>query len=410
MPSGVTISGTITSASQLISTAQNSTNAGKTYYVQGTLSTVGLSGANPSSKITFLGHPDGSAQISSMWLQNASRLTFQGIRFLGSVELRMHSTITPSPHHIEFINNLWQGVDNNRFCLGASNTFSGRAIEDILIQGNTFKNIPVAQTAGQSWAAWNTGSGDPQFDSGYALFPIGGNGTLRRWNIYNNLFSHVINDGIQVASAEDFQIIGNKFEFVAWYSRTVGNRHADPVHSQYCNGLVLQDNVFWMNDQPIQVQDSNTNWTIVNNLITASHNSGFGFGHFWGNSTQDTGVTNFLMHDNTIYNCGLDGFPDGLWRGGGGNNQFYDNICPDIGAGGSAWDKPLSVSPTGQFVALTGGNFTTAGMSGASPANFTSPSPSFPAMTFAVGTTSYLTEANWIPVGSAFNGKGYRPV
>jgi hypothetical protein len=164
-------------------------------------------------------------------------------------------------------------------------------------------------------------------------------------------------------------------------------------------------------DQPIQLQDTNHDWLIENNLIIGTHGPGFGFGHFWGTPELDTGVTALIFRQNTVWDVGTDsnGFPAGLWRGAGSGSTFASNLLQRQVAGGqAAWDTPVGVGDGLQF-SSGGNNLTAAPMAGAVPADITGPDPGFPAMAYARDDAHYADPANWVPATAAHSGRGWRP-
>jgi hypothetical protein len=400
---------TITTARRLIEVATGGDPG--LYWIRGDLGNVGgIFGANPAAQITFRGHPDGSGRIGYLWLQACSYLRFEHLQMGGAVELRMHSTVTNSPNHIEFYRCRWEDLDTG-FCIGVTNTFTGSTVEDILIDSCTFRRIPVAQAPDVDYSPWDTHSGDAGFDNNYGVYLIGGHGTVVRATVRNCLFSELLNDAIQIASAHDLTIEGNVIEKVAYYSRTIGGRHADPLQSQSAFNVTYRNNIVRLCDQPMQLQDTNHDWLIENNLFIGTHGPGFGYGHFWGTPELDTGVMALIFRLNTVWDVGTDsaGFPAGLWRGAGSDSTFEDNLLQRQVAGGqAAWDAPVGVGDGLQFSA-GGNNLTAAPMTGASPADVTGPDPGFPAMAYGRDDARYADPANWVPVAAAHAGRGWRP-
>jgi hypothetical protein len=392
------------------------------YWIRGDLGTIGGiygadRGSDPADWMIFQGHPDGSARMGNMYLQACSGIRFERINWTSSVELRMHTSFITHPHHIQFSQCVWDGIDVY-FCLGVSNTFEGSSVEDILVDRCRFTNLPVPQTPEQDWSQWDNLSGQPGFDANYALYLIGGNGTIKRATVTNNVFSHVLNDACQVASLEGLVFDHNLIEYVAYYSRTIGGRHADPLQSQSAFNVEFTNNIIRMCDQPLQLQDGNHDWLIDNNLIIGTHGPGFGFGHFWGHAPgdpyggpTDIGLVDCTFTNNTVWDVGVDdgGYPAGLWRGAGHDNIFHNNFFQRaLGEGQSAWDTPLGVGSGKQF-SSAGGNFLLNPIPGSSPADISSPSPAIPAMNFTRGTTPYLEPNNWVPVEPLHSDRGYRP-
>jgi hypothetical protein len=405
-----TVVETITTAERFLEVAGGGDPG--TYWIRGDLGEIGgVFGANPAGQIIFRGHPDDTGRIAYLYLQASSNLRFERIHFDGAVELRMHSTVIVSPNHIEFYQCRWEDIDDTGFCVGVSNTFTGSSVEDILIDSCTFARIPVAQTAGQDWSQWDSASGEPGFDNGYGVYLIGGHGVIRRATVRDCTFTDLINDAIQVASADDLTITGNTIQRVAYYSRTVGGRHADPLQSQTATNVTFSGNMLILNDQPMQLQDGNHDWLIENNLIVGTHGPGFGFGHFWGTPELDIGVTNMVFRRNTVWDVGVDsgGYPAGLWRGGGSDNTFEANLLQrGLGGGQDAWDTPVGVGDGYQF-SSGGDNLILVPLTGASPPDVTGPDPGFPAMAYARDDARYADSANWVPVDAAHAGRGWRP-
>jgi hypothetical protein len=133
--------------------------------------------------------------------------------------------------------------------------------------------------------------------------------------------------------------------------RTVGGRHADPLQSQSAYNVTFSGNILMLNDQPMQLQDTNHDWLIENNLIVGTHGPGFGFGHFWGTPELDIGVTNMVFRRNTVWDVGTDSAatPRACGVAAAPTTRSREPAPTPGRRRPAAWDTPVGVGDGYQF-------------------------------------------------------------
>lgn len=297
------ISGTVTTEAELLEALNHPNNR---YYLQGDLGNLNLSELRPTARVTFIGHPDGTGAIGDVIMQNTWNMRFENIQFHGSFDIRdSNNPLNFQTRHIEIVGCEWDG-------LNAATAINIREYaQDILIEGNYMHDFPL-------------GVGDDN----YGIVCNPGFGYIRDVVIRNNIIERITNDAMQIADVRNLLIEGNRFSEIAWESRDANGRHADGLQLRSGTNIIIRNNIWHTNDQPVFVHDRVNNVLFENNLIHDVHNYGLSIGD--AGDPNGAGITGWTFRNNTVWNTGLDfsdvtrfGF---LLRGEGGENIIENNI------------------------------------------------------------------------------------
>ncbi len=239
-----------------LSSAISSASGGAVLCLDGGSWSFDVSDLSKSAPVT-VGSADGTiASLGYSLVNRSSNLRFQGLRFVGGVEM------LGSSDQIEFLDNEFTGEFGIRANGEAAS--DGTEVTDVTIEGNYIHDIDYTGSQGSA--------------GGYGIIAVNG---VERFTIVDNTIESVAADYIQSASPVDFSVVDNTLLGPS----LVGN-HADEH----------QD--LW------QIFGGGDNITFANNVArnTGTHESLL----FQEGSFSNVNVSNNLFdHDSRGYTCQL---------------------------------------------------------------------------------------------------------
>jgi hypothetical protein len=296
---------------ELIGRARDPRSDGKTFYLRaGSYGELTFNGVRHNRLLTFRAYPGETPVLTGAALARCRNLRFEGIRFVGTVDIQPGDSSTIKGDDLQFVDDEFGDPSWS----SSWHSMGGPAInirefnDNVLVQDSTFHYLHHA---------------NGHFGTGYGVRASGAYGPINNLTVKDSTFAHLGADAMEFGGVVGGTIDGNRESDVR--IEPGSEEHSDPLMIWAgSRNITVRNNFFHDNSQPLYFADGTRGGVLENNIFARGGNWCMQMG---GIGERTDGVSGAIMRNNTFWDCRFGGL---IVRGDGTGNVVTNNILQTL--------------------------------------------------------------------------------